>query len=365
MRNASSHPRFAKPFRPVLVAAALAAVVALAALATPAGAAPRVFPICVQMGGQAGPDIDGAVVLWTDHRNGDFDIYGRNLSTDKGIKVCVSRRTQDNPAVTRTTNSGSVNYLAVWADRRNNPNANGLRADIYGKNLTTGREFIVAGKAATAPGKIRWYPDISDKWVVWLESEKGAGPYTLRARDLSTGTSYTLNTTNVLSPPAITRRTMPGGGVVHTVVYTAGDGDIAAYDLPSLTHFVIADTDKYEWNPDISGNRVVWWEGDGKVMLKNIATGRLTFVAHGSRPRIDGNMVAWDGGGKGGEFTLSYTPGAAVYVRNVSRATKTVKIAQPNLTCLFPVVSSHWMVWESGPAERILGHIHLYGARVN
>ncbi len=84
----------------------------------------------------------------------------------------------------------------------------------------------------------------------------------------------------------------------------------------------------------------------------------------GSRPRIDGELVTWDGGGHGGKFVTSYVKGAKIYVRNVVRGTGVVAIAQKHLTSLFPSVSGHRVVWESGPAQRVLSHIHIYGARV-
>ena len=56
--------------------------------------------------------------------------------------------------------------------------------------------------------------------------------------------------------------------------------------------------------------------------------------------------------------------GAKIYVRNVARSTNVVAIAQKNLTCLFPAVSGHRVVWESGPAQRDWAHTHIYGARL-
>ena len=56
--------------------------------------------------------------------------------------------------------------------------------------------------------------------------------------------------------------------------------------------------------------------------------------------------------------------GADVFVRNVARGTRVVAVGQNNLTCLFPAVGGRRVVWESGPASRVLGHIHIYGARL-
>ena len=99
-------------------------------------------------------------------------------------------------------------------------------------------------------------------------------------------------------------------------------------------------------------------------MLKNLKTGKRTYVAQGSRPRIDGELVTWDGGGQGSSYAVDYKAGAAIYVRNIARSKNVVKIVQKNLTCRFPAISGHIVVWESGPAKRVLSHIHIYGARV-
>ena len=337
----------------VVLAAVGAALLAPAAVS----AAPRPFPVCIQMGGQAGPEIAGAMVVWTDNRNGNLDIYGKNLSTGRNYAVCTNRAQQDNPAVTRlVTTSGKVRYVAVWVDKRNHPS--GESSDIYGRDITTGKRFKVAGGAT-----IKWYPEIADNWVVWIEADDAAGPYRVKARDLEAGATYLIATSDVLSTVGIDRRTV-GARTVYTAVYTSGKGNISGRNVPDGAPFIISQRSTFEWMPDISHNRVVWWESGGRVMMRNLKTHKRTFVHRGSRPRIDGELVTWDGGGHGGQFVISYVGGAKIYVRNVVRNTSVVAIAQKNLTCLFPSISGHRVVWESGPARRVLGHIHIYRAQV-
>ncbi len=328
----------------------------------PAGAAgatgPAAFPVCIEMGGQAAPDIDGNVVVWTDNRDGNLNIYERDVVKKTGFAVCTDPAIQSNPAVGDfAASSGRTEYLAAWVDQRQRA---GTSSSIYARNLTTRAPAFPVTNAGNAQTK--WFVKVAGTWVVWIQDDAQGG-YAVRAKGLGTGTTYAIATTKVLSPLGVSPRTVAGHRV-YTVVYASGSGDISACDLPDGTPFTVSKTAQFEWSPDISGNRVVWWASGGKVMLKNIATGRLTVVAAGSRPRIDGALVTWDGGGKGGQFTLSYTSGAAVYVRDVSRAAEAVKITQPHLTSLFPAVSSRWVVWESGPAQRVLSHIHIYGARV-
>ena len=326
-----------------------------AALLAPAAAqaAIRVFPICIDMGGQAGPDIAGTMVVWTDNRNGDLDIYGRNLSSRRDFAVCRRKHQQDNPSLTATVVGTRTEYIAVWVDKRNHEGG-----DIYGRNVTKKRDFVVARS-----GALKWFPKIVDHWVVWIEAEDAAGPYAIKARDLTAGETRKIATSTVLSSIGVSRRTKDGK-TVYTAVYTSSNADISGRDLPAGAPFRVAQSGKFEWSPDISANRVVWWEAGGRVMLKNIKSGKLTYVAQGSRPRIDGELVTWDGGGKGGSFALNYKAGAAIYVRNIARSRATIRITQKNLTCLFPAISGHTVVWESGPAKRVLSHIHIYGAKV-
>jgi beta propeller repeat protein len=351
-----------RAFIVLVIAATSAAVAASAAVASaspvPAAqrAAPSVFPICIEMGGQAGPDISGSVVVWTDNRNANLDIYGRDLSRRKTFAICTNKASQDNPSVTKTVVGVSTQYIAVWVDARNHKG--GMATDIYGRNITTLSNFKVARSAT-----IKWFPKIVDQWVVWIEADDPAGPFRIRARDLLVGKTYLVATSRVLSTVGVSRRVV-GARTVYTAVYASGHGDISGRNLPAGTPFTVSQTTRFEWMPDISANRVVWWEAGGRVMLKNLKTGERTLVSLGSRPRIDGAFVVWDGGGRGGEFTTDYKAGAAVYARNVARSSRTVAIRQRDQTCLFPVISGRTMAWESGPAKRVLSHIHIFGARL-
>jgi beta propeller repeat protein len=317
-------------------------------------AAPAVFPVCIEMGGQAGPDIAGTVVVWTDNRNGELDIYGRDLNRSGDFTVCTAAGSQDNPAVAAVTTGSRTEYVAVWVDKRNHDGG-----DIYGRDLTTRKSFVVARSAT-----LKWFPEICDSWVAWIEAADSAGPYTIRARDLAVGKTYKIATSTVLSSFGVTRRTLDGV-TVYTAVYASSGGDISGRDLPDGAPFNVSRSAAFEWSPDISANRVVWWEDGERVWLRNLKTGRRTLVGTGSRPRVDGELVVWDDGGQGGGFVTEYKDGAVISVRNVAHGTKVLKISQPHLTCLFPAVSGDTVVWESGPARRVLLHIHVYGAHVH
>ena len=345
----------------VFVAVLLMPVFAPAA----SSATPAIFPVCIQSGGQAGPDIAGDMAVWTDNRNGNLDVYGRYLSSKKDVAVCTNPAGQDNPAVTERVIGGKTHYIVVWVDDRNTSATSGA-TDIWGRDVTAKTDSFPVSPKNTAT--LKWYPEISDNWVVWAEATTATGPYTIMARDLDVPLSkknpYKIATSKVLSPLGVSSRIVKGK-TVHTAVYSSASGDISARDLPGGTPFAIAQTARFEWSPDISGDRVVWWETGGRVMTRNLATKKTAFVALGARPRIDGKLVTWDGGGHGGTFTITYAANAAIYVRNVAAGNaKTVTLARKYQTFLFPALSGNTVVWESGPARRVLSHIHIYGARL-
>lgn len=340
-----------------LIAALIVTGATLAIPAASAAAATKPFVVCNQYGGQAGPDISGPVVVWTDNRNGNLDIYGRRLGSAAHVAICTHKAQQDNPSVTRSvTATGKTRYLVVWVDRRNH--RSGPATDIYGRDITLRRDFVVARSTS-----IKWFPEIVDHWVIWIEADDSAGPYRIKVRDIESARTYLLATSSVLSSVGIDSRTI-GSRTVYTAVYTSGKGNISGRDIPRGDPFNVSQRGTFEWMPDISHHRVVWWETGGRIMLKDLRTGRRTFIHSGSRPRIDGTLVTWDGGGHGGEFVVSYRRDARIYVRDVVRDSGTLVIRQRDLTCLFPAISGQRVVWESGPAERVLAHIHIYGARL-
>ncbi|MGB9720105.1 MAG: FlgD immunoglobulin-like domain containing protein [bacterium] len=73
------------------------------------------------------------LVVWADNRNGNWDIYGARITTagtvldPNGIPICTNNSTQLYPSIT----FDGTNYIVVWADTRNGD------FDIYGAQVTT------------------------------------------------------------------------------------------------------------------------------------------------------------------------------------------------------------------------------------
>ena len=99
---------------------------------------------------QRAPDIWEDVVVWSDDRNGNWDIYGLNLATGKEFPICTHPADQFQPHIYGNT--------IIWRDDRN--------GGIYGKDLSTCEEFTVCTMPAS------WYKIYGDK-VVWADMRNG------------------------------------------------------------------------------------------------------------------------------------------------------------------------------------------------
>ncbi len=68
------------------------------------------FAITANESEQTNPDIDRHIVVWQDNRNGDWDIFGYNLTTRREFQITNESHDQTNPAISGNT--------VVWEDNR-------------------------------------------------------------------------------------------------------------------------------------------------------------------------------------------------------------------------------------------------------
>ena len=100
------------------------------------------------------PAISGAVIVWQDNRNGDWDIYGYDLEAKEEMEICRAPGDQEAPAIDGET--------VVWQDNRNGD------WDIYGYDLNTKKVFAVCeGKGDQTE------PDVCTDVVVWTDTRDG------------------------------------------------------------------------------------------------------------------------------------------------------------------------------------------------
>jgi len=235
------------------------------------------------------PDTNGSLVVWRDKRTGDFDIYAQDVQSGQQWTVVDAPFNQTQPAISQD--------FIVWSDLRNSTDL-----DIYALDLRTGLEFPVC-KAFGA----QQAPAVSGNIIVW--EDKGRAKTYLNplasdiyGYDVTTGKEFLIATDSKgirQAKPAIS------GNIVVWIDGHNG-GDIRGYDLGSATAFPIhvESPDDYagQNDPDIDGRYVVWEDGRNLVDLDiwgyDLLTGQEFPIFRGpgnqGNPRISGNLVVWE-----------------------------------------------------------------------
>jgi len=143
-------------------------------------------PIITETGGQQYPDITynstlgEYLVVWQDHRHGDWDIYGRRISDDctqSGSDFAISRvpGRQWYPAV--AYNSTDNQYLTVWWDNRN---AQTSGEDIYGQVVSHDGTLLNDNFPISTAEGLQGYPDVAynnadnEYLVAWADNRNSA-----------------------------------------------------------------------------------------------------------------------------------------------------------------------------------------------
>ena len=148
---------------------------------------------------RVGFEISGHWLVWMDRRNesgqhyADFDIYGYNMKTGEEILVAIAPGSQRSPSIHGNT--------VVWADNRNSPLAGarnqGLpdpgcfncpenRSDIHALDLTTGEERVLV-----ETGYYNEAPEIYGTYLAWRAYDPEHLPE-LRLLDLESGHVQTI-----------------------------------------------------------------------------------------------------------------------------------------------------------------------------
>jgi len=237
----------------------------------------EVFPICTNPAEQVFPAVSGSTIIWSDNRNGKWEIYGFYLATQTEFSIPT-----DHSAMPGHTNDRAIAIdgdIVVWMDDR--PGGRG----IYGYDLSSGREFLLSSGD-------KHFPEIEGDVVVW------ENVWSVSGYNLSTSERFDIGHGAV---PAVS------DGVVVFHVWD-NQRDIVGYDLSTDTRFSIYEGIGNQCNPDISGDIVVWrddrdgsfsmWDiwgydllTDRRFLIKKDAGGIENY------PIIDGDIVVWDGGG--------------------------------------------------------------------
>ena len=276
------------------------------------------------------PAISGNIVVWNEKRGQDWDIRGYDLSRQTEFAIATQEENQRYPAI-----SGNV---IVWQDERT------TLPRIYGYDLATKQEFPV-----TAEESPQFYPDISGNIVVFRDWRNKTGgcawggtpgwtsyycDWDIWGADLGSGAEFPIRTEpNVQRPPRISGKTVvwaerPEGGGSAIYIYQVGSGgpsqiagspdygppkpmidgnivvwdwgEIVGYDLLTGGEFLVTTGPHSIYEPDISGNIVVWADNrhaDSDIYGYDLASGKefpiSTAPGDQVEPAIHGDVVVW------------------------------------------------------------------------
>ncbi len=205
------------------------------------------FPICTDPHDQLNPVVYGDTVVWEDSRNGNQDIYGYNISTQKEFPVTQNPSYQYNPAI--------YGNIVVWEDKRNFNAGSWENIDIYGYNLSTGQEFSICTDLEK-----QYSPELYDDTIIWIDERNFSTDiygYTLSTqKEFQITSGYTIG----WPYPVIYKDT-----IVWGVTYF-GTRVIEGYDLSELRKFRIFRDFVWQCKPEsmkgtkvaLYGDIVVW-----------------------------------------------------------------------------------------------------------
>ena len=231
---------------------------------------------------QSSPVISGDIIVWEDGRNGALDIYGYKISTATEFKISDAANTQSSPQI-------DGDYV-VWQDNRS-----GNDSDIYAYQISTGNEITVS----TAAGE-QWSPKISGDHIVWQTFDGTQSD--VYGYQISSGTII-FNTAAAAGSQY--KPEINGDYVVwvdnrNIPIDINNRDDIYAYKLSTSTEFAVTTEDGDQGSPQIDGDYIVWQDkqtGDFNIHLYQISTANEQVISSAAGdqtlPIISGDIVAW------------------------------------------------------------------------
>ena len=232
-------------------------------------------------GDQYDSAISGNIVVFTDYRNADTDVYYIDLATGIEHPVVVAPGNQELTGV-----SGSK---IVYTDYRT--------SDVVlfdaGTGITT--NLTHADKDAVGHNFNSIDPAISGDLVAWEDSRDGN--MEIYAMNLATGEERRVtDVIDVDSKPSVS-----GSRIAWQRCAAGGTCDIWVYDWATgATTQVTAIPTSNERSPDIDGTKIVYQSdrtGDSDLYLYDLVTGieqHLTLAGDQANPHVSGEFVSMD-----------------------------------------------------------------------
>jgi beta propeller repeat protein len=218
------------------------------------------FPLTLAPLSQVNPAIYGDIVVWQDNRNGNWGIYGYNLSTKEEFQITTDDHDQYFPAI--------YSNIVVWVDSGDESTARTL----YCYDLLTGEKTLIPTTATVDSA-----PAIYGDTVVWeghLEDKRDIITY-----NLSTDEEFLIPLSSFLyGDPAIS------GDIVIWSEEKRGRVSIQGFNLQERKKISIPSTlitfsfDEDQMNPRIYNEIIVWTEGN-VIHALNLETRKETLIA--------------------------------------------------------------------------------------
>ncbi|MBK6832482.1 MAG: hypothetical protein IPG92_17900, partial [Flavobacteriales bacterium] len=129
-----------------------------------------------------GDGAGGAIMVWTDGRNGtDYNIFAQRIDANgsvqwtlDGIPICAAPFNQEYPVI---ASDGAGGAMITWQDRRN-----GAGADIYAQHVDASGlvQWTADGIAICTAASDQWSPEIigdgaGTAIITWEDNRSGAG----------------------------------------------------------------------------------------------------------------------------------------------------------------------------------------------
>ncbi len=191
---------------------------------------------------QSSPDMDGDLLVWQDDRNGNWDVYYKDLESGVETQLTSDPSAQSSPKVSGT--------CVIWYE--------GSDKGLYLLDLESGESVM----RISSEGAVGSY-DISGDTVVWTE---GAAVY---AYSISSGETRTL-----ASGAGERSGVAVDGDLVVWTERVTDYGDLVVHDLASGQTQTWRRPDT-EWGPKISGSTVVY----GRFVPGSVYTANNLMVA--------------------------------------------------------------------------------------
>ena len=264
----------------------------------------------------------GDYIVWTDKRNGTFDIYGYQISTATEFAVSLAAGSQLTPQI-------AGDYV-VWEDYRNG------NADIYAYQFSTATEFAV-----TTADRQQRYPQIDGDYIVWQDERNNESD--IYYYQISTATETAVST--LLGDGAQRSPQIKGDHIVWES-HQGGYSDIYGYRIAAKQQFVINADNGSQDAPALSEKYVVWVDnssGNDHLYAYNLGTTNTQQVSNSAgrqqlRPRVSGEYVVWQDFRNGTDFDI--------YAYSFASDSGITVSAQIGAQKLYPVIEGDYIAWQ-------------------